>query len=100
MSASFLYLINETYTQDTIGQFIPTETKTGIFAERISVSRNEWYSAQNAGLDADLAFETPSVNYAGQKLAEYDGKRYAIYRTYTAGGTTELYLARRGGTDG
>lgn len=94
-----LTLIAETYTQDNIGQQIATETATEVWAHLSSVSRAEWYAAGRDGLQPDFVAETPIANYDGQKIAEWRGKRYAIYRTYFRDGSDmiELYLEERAG---
>ena len=101
MNADVLTLISESYETDEIGQRLPAEpVSREIFVNGISVSRAEWFAAQNAGLDVEFAFQTPSVNYAGGQTAVYRDKKYVIYRTYERDGVTELYLARRGGVNG
>lgn len=101
MIADVLTLISESYTTDEIGQKIPADpVRREIFVNGLSISRAEWFAAQNAGLDIEFAFQTPSVNYAGEQYAEYNGRKYLIYRTYERDGTTELYLSKRGGVNG
>lgn len=40
-------------------------------------------------------------DYNGEKLVEYNGETYAVYRTYLAkNDTIELYVERKGGTNG
>lgn len=101
MSATVLTLLKDTFTTDSIGQRVPGEQeKTEIFATEVSVSRNEWFAAQNAGLSAEHVFRTPSCNYDGQQFALFGGKKYLIYRTYTTDSETELYLGQKGGIHG
>jgi hypothetical protein len=39
-------------------------------------------------------------DYDGERLLEYNGKRYGIYRTYHGrGDQIELYVERKGGTN-
>jgi hypothetical protein len=41
------------------------------------------------------------ADYEGERLLEYNGKRYGIYRTYNNGSDeVELYAERKGGTNG
>lgn len=91
-------LINQTFTQDSIGQYVPTETSTDIYVRESSITRSEWYNAGRQGLNPDLLLLTPRCNYDGQKIIEYRGKRYSVYRTYTEGEEIELYLTEKGGT--
>ena len=92
-------LIEETYTKDSIGQEIATETRTDIWARITSVSRAEFYSGGQAGLRPDIVAETARINYSGEKIAEWNSKRYSIYRTYFRedSDSIELYLEPKTG---
>ena len=96
-----LDLILEEYTLNDIGVQIATETVTQVWARIQSASRSEFYSAGQSGLQPSLVAVTPIANYAGQKIAEWRGKRYFIYRTYFAAGSDdiELYLEEKVGVD-
>lgn len=83
------------------------ETRTTVFANKKSVGFNEFFKARLAGYTEELKFDVFTVEYDGQTLAEYGGKRYKILRTYvdpkTEGEYTELTLSdlsQRGGADG
>lgn len=93
-------LIGETYADDGILQKIPTETTREVFASVSSVSRAEWRSAGLSGLRPSFVAVMPLVNYNGEKLLEWRGVRYAVYRTYFSAGSDEieLYLEQRTGT--
>lgn len=84
-----------------IGVQIATETTTQVWARLQSATRAEFYSAGQNGLQPSLVAVTPIANYAGQKLAEWRGTRYSIYRTYFATGSDEieLYLEEKVGND-
>lgn len=93
-------LIRKSYTKDEIGQYIPDgEISTEIFATVKSVSRREWMDAGRNGLNPELVLITASINYSGEKEAEYEGVRYAIYRSYNPPDSDEieLYLQRKAG---
>lgn len=92
-------LISETFEKDSIGQQIPTETRTEILCYEKSVTRAEFDSAGQHGLSADLVLVTQAVNYEGQSVAEYNSKRYGIYRTYRNPDSDEieLYMERKAG---
>lgn len=88
-----LDLIALTPTQDSIGQQVFSETSRTVLAECRSVSLNEWTSAEQLGLSADYQMKVISGDYQGERLADYDGKRYRIYRTYRTSHFVELYLS-------
>ena len=91
-------LISETYEQDNLLQFIPKRTEKTVFCEVQSISKSEWYDAGRAGLKAQLKAVMPRINYSEEKIVEYNGKLYGIYRTYLPiGSTIELYLEEKAG---
>ena len=92
-------LIGETWTTDSIGQKVSAETRTEIFVRVSSITRSEWSASAQRGLQPEIMFETPSVNYSGQRTLEYNNKRYGVYRTYRNANTdmTELYCEEKSG---
>lgn len=93
-----LTLIGVTYAADSIGQLIPQETRRDVFCNLSSVSASEWFEAGRAGLNAEHRATMFVHDYAGEELAELDGVRYGIYRTYLGRNETiELYLERKAG---
>jgi len=90
-------LIGKTYTLDSIGNSIATETSTTIFVDEKSITRQEWSEAGRQGLNPAVLLVTPSINYSGQDTVEYNSQRYAVYRTYEVGEDVELYLELKGG---
>ena len=60
----------------------PTETKKTVFGNKKSVGYSEFYKAAQAGYEAALKFDVCAAEYDGQKLIEYEGKRYKVLRTY------------------
>lgn len=90
-------LISKTYTTDSVGNQIATETQTSILVEEKSITRQEWAEAGRQGLNPAVLLRTPIVNYGGQDTVEYNSKRYAVYRTYEVDDYVELYLELKGG---
>ena len=68
-----------------------------VFANKKSVGFNEFFTAKTAGFNEVLKFDVFTEEYDGQTLAEHNGKRYMIIRTYidpnTGGEYTELTLS-------
>lgn len=77
-------LIAEAVTTDAIGQPTTTETAVELICEVRSVSRVEFMEGRQGGLTPSFAFRVSEFAYNGQKLLEYEGVRYSIYRTYSA----------------
>lgn len=95
-----LTLISVTYQQDDYGIEQPTETTNEIYCRTESVTRAEFYDAGRNGLNPELKFVVFCGDYDGQKLLEYDGKRYSVVRTYQRkNDDLELYAERKGGTN-
>lgn len=92
------YLIAETYEKDQYGILQPTETKRKIYCNVSSVTMSEWFEGGRNGLNPELRLTMFSGDYNGEKLIEYNGIEYTIYRTYvTRNDSIELYVERRGG---
>ena len=96
---AMITLIAETYTRGAIGQQIPVETETPVWATIRSVTRQEAADGGQRGLSPELVAVTPQVNYSGQAIAVVQGVRYGIYRTYRIPDSdqVELYLERKAG---
>lgn len=100
MRDAVITLITNTYALDDYGVQRRTETRKDVFAKVGSITRSEFYSAGRNGLNPDYMFTVFHSDYDGEAVCEYEGKRYAIYRTYFPGqgDYIELYVQREGGT--
>lgn len=75
-------------------------TRSKVWCSVRSVSSQEFFEGGRNGLQPQLQMRVMSADYAGQTIVEYDGNRYAVYRTYVnMDETTELYLETKGGTN-
>ena len=95
-----LKLISKELDQNDFGGFTAeSETEREIYGTVSSITRAEWYDAGRKGVNPEIVFATPIVNYCGETEAEYHGIRYGIYRTYLVQGSDmiELYLERKAG---
>lgn len=89
-------------TQGTDGVWRSELTPREVFCQISSVTRAEFYQAGRNGLNPQFVATVFAGDYQGESLCVYDGKSYAIYRTYHVPGTDyiELYIQREGGTNG
>lgn len=74
-----------------------------VFCNVQSVTMAENFQGVTAGFKPVLrAALADRLDYRGEKLCEYEGVRYEIYRTYWSGTThgLELYLQERAGVTG
>lgn len=93
-------LIAETKTQDTNGVWQSATTEREVYAQVNSVSRQEFFDGGRNGLNPELQFSVFFADYQGERIVEYNGKTYGIYRTYHArNDIMELYAERKGGTN-
>lgn len=91
------YLIGLKYTFDEDGNHVSEETRKRVFAKAESIYSNEFFQAGQSGIKAELKLTVWEAEYSGERLAEYNGRVYDIYRTFTAYDTVELYLSERVG---
>lgn len=96
--SNVINLISRTYTQDEIGQFIETESKRQVYCDVGSITRTEWYDAGRNGMQPAYVFTMFAPDYQGEKIVEFEGKRYGVYRTWIARNETiEVYVEEKGG---
>ena len=93
-----LTLIAQTISTDQYGNEVATEVEKQVFCEVDSITQTEFYQAANTELNPEYKFTIFFGDYDGQPIVEYNGVRYAIYRTYRADDNLELYVERKIGT--
>lgn len=71
--------------QDKLKQNITEEVKTKLLCRKRSITRSEFYQANQAGIRPSLVVDIHSFEYGNQELAEFEGKRYRILKTYSVG---------------
>lgn len=71
---------------DEYGEPIRREEVREIFAAVNAVKRSEFYSGLAAGLKPEITFECYAFEYGGERIIEYDGRRYGVIRTYPVKG--------------
>ena len=93
-----LKLIAKSYAADDLKQLIETETSRTVYCNIRSVTRAEWVAGGQLGLKPELVATMFAPDYEGEEIAELDGIRYAVYRTYLGSfELIELYLERQAG---
>ncbi|MCB2860640.1 phage head closure protein [Streptococcus suis] len=68
--------------KDKLKQNITEEVKTVLLCRKKSITRSEFYQANQAGIRPSLVVDIHSFEYDNQELAEFEGKRYRIIKTY------------------
>lgn len=90
MQDSKIKLISITYTEDEIGNQIPSETSTEVWAEITGIRSSEFYNAAVAGLKPEITFIVWANEYADQTKIEYNGKKYELIRIYINPAKSEM----------
>lgn len=90
-----LTLISQTHGTDEYGDPKLKESSREVFARLASVGQKEFYEAHAVGLKPELKFVlTDYLDYEGEMLAEHNGIRYRVLRTYRKGQELELTVYR------
>lgn len=99
--STVITLVKQAYTKNEYGVQVPTETRREVYAQVDSVTANEFFEGGRNGLNPEFRFTMFGADYEGERVVEYQGDAFAIYRTYIGrGDNVELYAERKGGTNG
>ena len=98
--SNVINLIGVTRTQDDYGVWKATPTSKQVYCQVDSVTQREFFEGGRNGLNPEYKFTLFFGDYNDEPIVEYNGKQYAVYRTYlTRSDTIELYVERKGGTN-
>ena len=87
-------------TQNAFGVWEESRTPREVYAQVDSVTRAEFFDGGRNGLNPELRFTLFFGDYNGERIVEYNGETYAVYRTFHARkDSIELYTERKGGTN-
>lgn len=99
--SAVITLISVTRTQDDYGVWRDQETTTDVFCQVDSITQSEFFEAGRNGLNPEFRFRLFFGDYNNQEIVSYNNQRYSVYRTYLRrDDTIELYVERKGGTNG
>ena len=95
-------LINESYSKDSTGQWIPSgkPTEVSCIGLQKSATQNEFFQADQSGIRAEGVIEMNVADYSGESKLTINDVPYTIYRTYEPKDkpdTIELYYGERVG---
>lgn len=94
-------LIAITDEKDKYGISHKTETAREVFCKAQTCSGAEIAQASQCGIQASIRLVLYRHEYGGEKLVEYGGTRYSVYRHYASPRDmdhVELYLEERAGS--
>ena len=84
-------LIQQTHSVDDYGDPVITESARDVFARLGSIGQQEFYQAHAVGLKPEIKFVlTDYLDYEGESLVLYEGKRYRVLRTFRKGQELEI----------
>lgn len=94
-------LISVVRVKDENGFWVETKASRQVYCRVDSISQSEFFEAGRNGLNPDYRFTMFSGDYQNEEIVEYRGQTYSVYRTYlTRSDNIELYVERKGGTNG
>lgn len=74
-------LIAYEHAYDEYGRKVPIESRKQVFVQPRGVYASEFYTAQQLGLKPSVTLDmTDQRDYDGQKVLEYNGRRYNVVR--------------------
>lgn len=86
-----LTLIGGTQAVDDYGNYYLKESESVVYCDLRSVTRAEFYSSAQAGLNPTHIFIINDYEYNGESEVEFMGDRFSVIRTYrTDNETIEL----------
>lgn len=91
-------LVNKAYSQNDFGKYTSVNTVQRVYCNVDSVTRSEWYEGGQQGLKPEYRITMFKYDYNGQNEVIYNGKHYAVYRTFERkNDMIELYVEMQGG---
>ena len=90
-----LTLIAQTITTDDYNVEVISESERTVLCEVFSITQSEFFAAANTELQPELRFTVFFGDYENESVVEFQGTRYAVYRTYRSGDYMELYVERK-----
>ncbi|MGE7545064.1 phage head closure protein [Sporosarcina newyorkensis] len=80
-----LILLGSGYTEDELGNQIPSESRKPILCKVDSIGRNEFYSAASSDLRPEIVFTIHKYEYDNERKVEFEGQQFSVLRTYAIG---------------
>jgi len=80
-----LELLREGYTEDELGNQIPSNVKRSILCKVNSIGRSEFYSAASSNLRPEIVFTIHKYEYENERKVIFEEQQYSVLRTYATG---------------
>ncbi len=99
--SNVIKLITESKVKNSLGVYETALIYKQVFCNVSSVTMSEFFEGGRSGLTPVYRMSMFGGDYSGEKMLEYEGRTYSIYRTYKKTvDTIELYVEEKGGTNG
>ena len=96
-----LTLIKRTTARDADGCPVITENARDVFCGIRSIGQQEFYQSSATDYRPEIKFILADyLDYDGETLAEHNGQRYRVIRTYRTGQELEIVAERAPAEDG
>lgn len=82
MKSDVANLVHYEYTQNQYGIQERSTSLRRVFVDVTSVGSSEWFEGSRNGLNPQFRFTVFAPDYEGEKVIQYQGTNYSIYRTY------------------
>lgn len=93
-------LIGVSIEQDDYGVRRQIPHSREVMCQVNSVTQTEFFEAGRKGLNPEYRFTLFFADYNDETIVEYNGRQYAVYRSYyRRDDKIELYCERKGGTN-
>lgn len=93
-------LLQAVRSQNKFGVWEESYLPRTVYAHVDGVTRSEFYEGGRNGLNPEYRFTLFRGDYHGERVLEYNGQTYSVYRTYFARtDDIELYVERKGGSN-
>ena len=78
---------------NSIGQEVKRLEQRQVFCKSRSLTRSEFYSASQAGLNPDIVITLSNrADYENEKIVIFEGEEYTVTRTYWTSDADEIEL--------
>lgn len=96
MQDTTIQLIKEKVVPDSVGNQIVVRTVKTVYATVLPITQNEFFQARTIGINPRAKFEIVWSEYDEEKLLQWKGTTYSIYRVYEREDEMiELYAQRK-----
>ena len=94
-------LLSSNRTQNDHGVWVEDLKARTVMCQVDSVTRAEFFEGGRNGLNPEFRMTMFFGDYQGERVLQYKGLTYSVYRTFQGkNDTVELYVERKGGTNG